>query len=91
MIYVDNAFVRKRVGRLDEEWSHLIADTPEELHEFAVQKLKLRRLWAHCSHQRGVHYDVTQFQRLKAIRLGARPITVREVILILRRRNGNGA
>lgn len=43
-VYVDNFRRSARVGRNSERWSHLTADTVQELHEFAA-KLGLHRDW----------------------------------------------
>ena len=48
---------------------HLIADTNEELHEFAA-KLGLKRAWFQKSTS-GPHYDLTASKRALAVRLGA--------------------
>lgn len=64
-VYVDDARIAWR-GKL---WSHLVADTVEELHEFAA-RLGLRPEWF----QRKTlypHYDVTSSVRERAIVLGA--------------------
>lgn len=42
----------KCIGRAGPRWAHLLADTPEELHEFA-QSIGLRRGWF-----QGDHYDI---------------------------------
>ena len=61
---------------MSARWSHLLADDPDELHEFAV-RLGLRRSWfqERCSVCRGDcphwHYDVTDAKRTEALRLGA--------------------
>lgn len=72
-VYVDNWRQRARVGRLDAVWSHLTADTDEELHEFAA-RLGLRREWAqHMDDEMQTmhHYDVTESKRKQAVKLGA--------------------
>lgn len=72
-VYVDDWRQPARVGRLEAVWSHLTADTDEELHEFAA-RLGLRREWAQHMDQpnRSLHhYDVTESKRRQAIRLGA--------------------
>lgn len=88
-VYVDNFRVPARVGRISARWSHLTADTPEELHEFA-QRLGMKRGWFQgrckngncptvnniCTHY---HYDVVDSRRTEAIALGAQPITLREM------------
>lgn len=47
---------------------HLIADTNEELHEFAA-KLGMRRAWFQTDGD--PHYDLTASKRAAAVRLGA--------------------
>jgi len=73
-VYVDDARIRWR-GR---HWSHLVADTPEELHEAAGQ-LGLRREWAQEG-GRTLHYDLPDELRERAITLGvAEAISWREL------------
>lgn len=80
-------------------WSHLIADTPDELHEFAA-RLGLRRSWfqepkgfgslplnpASLKAQQW-HYDVTKAKREQAIRMGAVPVTRQRMSQIIRERH----
>ena len=81
-VYVDDARIRWR-GR---EWSHLVGDTPEELHA-AAEQLGLRREWAQ-DRGRTLHYDLPEEYRLLAIERGlAEPISWRE----LARRRVEGA
>jgi hypothetical protein len=82
-VYVDDSSIRWR-GR---EWSHLIADTTEELHAFAA-RLGLRRAGFHRNPARPWkdHYDIPGAKRKAAIGLGARPITCREAVEMLRTR-----
>jgi hypothetical protein len=75
-VYVDHARNRYR-GML---MSHLVADTDEELERFA-HELGLRPEWA--QHQ---HYDISEGMRYKAIRHGARAVTTRQIIRVLRAR-----
>ena len=79
-VYVDDMRVRAQVGRgRPARWSHLMADSPEELHEFAVNQLGLKREWAqHEDDPVMLHYDVTDTVRRRAIALGATQITWRE-------------
>ena len=79
--YVDDSRIRWRGG----EWSHLIADTTEELHAFAA-RLGLARVRFHEKPSRPWkdHYDIPEATRRLAIRRGARPITCREAAEILR-------
>lgn len=54
-----------------------MADTDEELHEFA-QRLGLRREWAQYEGTPKSHYDVTDTVRRSALALGAVSISTRE-------------
>lgn len=65
--YVDNEQIPWR-GKL---WCHLVADSLDELHAFAVQ-LGLRRAWFQ-SKSAFPHYDVTLTVRERALQLGAQP------------------
>jgi hypothetical protein len=81
-VYVDDARIAWR-GRI---WSHLVADTAEELHA-AAEQLGLRREWAQ-DRGRTLHYDLPEEFRAQAIgRRLAEPITWRE----LARRRGEVA
>ncbi len=73
-VYVDDARIRWR----GMAWSHLVADTPEELHA-AADRLGLRREWAQDK-GRTLHYDLPEEYRLRAIERGlAVPISWREL------------
>ena len=64
-VYVDKATWPWR-GKM---WGHMMADTIEELHEFAG-RIGLKREW--FQNAKGIpHYDVTVKKRDEAIRLGA--------------------
>nr|WP_221374360.1 DUF4031 domain-containing protein [Actinoplanes polyasparticus] len=97
-VYVDNFRAPATVGRINARWSHLTADTVEELHEFAG-RLGQRREWfqGHCKHAKcptldGVcvhfHYDVVDGKRTAAIAMGATAIDLRDMgaIIAVRRR-----
>jgi hypothetical protein len=89
-VHVDNFRCPAKVGHIRGRWSHLTADTPAELHDFAA-RLGLQRAWfqAQCRYGQacpavdGVcahfHYDVTDGKRAEAITLGAQPIDLREL------------
>lgn len=64
-VYVDNAKVKWR----GKQWCHLVADTIEELHEFAYQLGLQRRWFQHAASY--PHYDVTLDVREKALVIGA--------------------
>jgi hypothetical protein len=74
-VYVDDARISWR-GRV---WSHMVADTAEELHQ-AAEALGLSRARAQDK-GRTLHYDLPEDWRLKAIDLGvAKPISRRELV-----------
>ena len=77
-MYVDNAFVERR-GR---HWCHLLADSVEELHEFAASI----GLSKHAFHRaaRIPHYDITEPQRQLVLAKGVREVTVRQGVMIAR-------
>jgi Protein of unknown function (DUF4031) len=84
-VYVDNYRVPATVGRIKGRWSHLTADTKEELHAFA-QAIGLKREWFQigcksrldtietCVHW---HYDVTDSKRAQALAAGAQSMDIR--------------
>ena len=93
-VYVDNYRCPATVGRLTGRWSHLTADTPEELQAFAA-RIGLRRAWfqarcryATCPAPDGVcvhyHYDVVDTVRTRAIHAGALSIDVRDFGQLIR-------
>jgi Protein of unknown function (DUF4031) len=94
-VYVDNAGIPATVANgpvtHTSRWSHLTADTQDELHEFAVA-LGLQRSYFQPGTPIGNrpsvawHYDVTSGKRLQALRMGACEIGLREMGEILRRR-----
>lgn len=98
-VYVDDAAIGATVGRITSRWSHLIADDQAELHAFAA-RLGLRRVWFQdpLTKTTGIrpapgsraaenwHYDVTAGKRLRAIQLGAQPVTWRELGEVITRR-----
>lgn len=60
-------------GRGTPRWSHLMADTHEELVDFAHQ-LGLNLAWIQHQGRPTEHFDVTDNVRTKALRLGALPM-----------------
>ncbi len=86
-VYVDDMLMLATVGRITSRWSHLTADTTQELHEFAA-RLGMRREWFQPAKlvdnpqhlrfgqpRKGSrdHYDLTEGKRALAIKLGAIP------------------
>lgn len=81
-VYVDNLRMPARVGRIQANWSHLTADSTEELLAFAA-KLGLRPSWIqNPGHIWKEHFDVTDTKRALAVKLGAREITMREASVL---------
>lgn len=78
-VYVDNERIPWR-GKL---WCHLVADSLEELHQFAA-KLNLQRHWFQCT-GRFPHYDVTISVRERALAMGAVAAGKRETIAAARK------
>ena len=79
MVYVDDFEVQKH----GYAWFHLMADSIQELHEFAASiGLPARAFHRGARHP---HYDVTDGQRKRALRHGAVAISARYAVLIGRR------
>lgn len=76
MIYVDDSEVLKH----GYSWFHLVADSIEELHEFAASiGLPARAFHRGARHP---HYDVTASQRRHALQHGAIAISARDAVRI---------
>lgn len=86
-VYVDDMRRPARIGHCRPAlWSHLIADTHDELVEFGA-RLKLRPEWLQDRGGVREHYDVTAATRARAIREGAIPISYpRETAAVLARK-----
>ncbi|HEY3482236.1 MAG TPA: DUF4031 domain-containing protein [Streptomyces sp.] len=102
-VYVDNFGTPARVGGLNARWSHLIADSREELHAFA-ERLGLKRAWFQDPVVNGKprprpgsrgaenwHYDVTESKRRLALKLGAQPIEWRDLPAVIEARVARAA
>ena len=63
-------------GRM--KMSHMIADTKEEL-LIMVDAIGVQRKWIQKEGTRSEHFDICKSKRAKAIKLGAKPITWREL------------
>lgn len=76
MVYVDDAEVQKH----GYAWFHLVADSVQELHEFAASiGLPARAFHRGARHP---HYDVTVNQRRRALQHGATAISARDAVRI---------
>jgi hypothetical protein len=82
-VYVDDMRMQATVGKLSSRWSHLTADTPEELLAFAL-KLGLRQSWVQYPGTYKEHYDLTEGMRQRALRNGATAITIQEAGALLK-------
>ncbi len=92
-VYLDNWRQRARLGPVDDQWSHLIADTDEELHRFATE-MGMQRQWFQnkAGRPHHAHYDVPEQARAEALANGAVEVTWRQLGRMLRnRRLSNGA
>jgi hypothetical protein len=80
-VYVDDmrtsATVRNGPRALRATWSHLLADSHNELVQFAAA-LDLRRAWIQHPGSALEHYDITDSKRREALRRGAIAITLPE-------------
>jgi hypothetical protein len=65
LIYLDYLFEALKRNKEGNQWCHMIADTEQELHEFA-EKIGRNKCWFHKD-----HYDLTPSFRQKAIDNGA--------------------
>jgi hypothetical protein len=80
-VYVDEPIWHWK-GR---KWCHLMADDISELHRFAFRLGLQLSSYQGPPKTRAPHYDITGFERDKAIRLGAIASGRREIVTVLRR------
>jgi hypothetical protein len=79
-VYVDEAIWR-RYGR---KWCHLLADDVDELHRFA-RELGLHRIsYQGPPKTTKPHYDITGFERSRAVARGAIVCDRTAIIMVLR-------
>ena len=80
-VYVDDMNLRADVPDggtvVRGRWSHLFADTEDELRAFAA-KIGLNQDWIQHAGQPHVHFDVTGRMRQRALTAGATPVTWRQ-------------
>jgi hypothetical protein len=88
-VYVDEikdyGVIARAKGLRYTHWSHLLADTEEELHAFAM-RLGLRRSWFQNPSNYRWHYDVVPTKRAQAIEMGAVEIDRQQVAELMARR-----
>jgi hypothetical protein len=84
-VYVDDWRQRATVRDRNDRWSHLLADDPDELHAMAAALgIPPRGYQRHRRSEVLNHYDVPEGLRLRAIELGAVPVTWREMARLAR-------
>jgi hypothetical protein len=80
-VYVDEAIWRRH-GR---KWCHLLADDVDEMHRFA-RELGLHRIsYQGPPKTTKPHYDLTSFERSRAVALGAIVCDRSAIVMVLRR------
>ena len=80
-VYVDSAIWKFSGCR----WCHLLADDVDELHRFAAQ-LGIKRTSFQCAPKSTTpHYDLTGYERARAIRLGAVVCNREEIVVVSRK------
>lgn len=67
-------------------WCHLLADTDAELHRFAWLLGVKGSSYQGPPKTTKPHYDITAFERDRALRLGAVACSREEIVKVLRRR-----
>ena len=87
-VYIDpmNICIRSKKWPYDQA-CHLIADSIEELHEFAAA-LGLHRSW--FQDHNIPHYDLTKGMRAKAFRLGAVSVSIKEFVKLTKQQRTTG-
>lgn len=80
-VYVDSAMWHW-AGR---RWCHLLADDEDELHRFAARLGVHRHSYQGPPLTSAPHYDITGFERDRAIRMGAIPSSREQIVAIYRR------
>jgi Protein of unknown function (DUF4031) len=79
-VYVDDAIWNWR-GR---KWCHLLADDVDELHRFAALLGLHRSSFQRPPKSSTPHYDLTAYERRRAIALGAEPCDRSEIVAVAR-------
>jgi hypothetical protein len=79
-IYVDDAIWHWQ-GR---QWCHLLADNIDELHRFAAALGLHRMSYQGPPKTSSPHYDLTSYERRRAIALGAKPCDRAQIVAVVR-------
>jgi hypothetical protein len=80
-VYVDDAIWNWQGMR----WAHLVADEEYELHRFAAILGIPRLVYQGPPKTAHPHYDITAFERRRAIANGAVACSREEIVIVLRR------
>jgi hypothetical protein len=83
-VYVDAAIWRWA----GLKWCHLLADDLDELHRFAAQLGLKRTSFQGPPRSTTPHYDLTGYERSRAIALGAVACDRTEIVMVRRRLRG---
>lgn len=83
-VYVDDAFIEARVGRINTAWCHMTADSHEEL-EAMARLIGLKPEWIQFPGTWKEHYDLTLSRRATAVAAGAVEMSFRERVIAMRR------
>jgi hypothetical protein len=80
MVYVDDAIWNWH----SLKWCHLLADDIDELHGFAARLGIARASYQGPPKTTAPHYDLTGFERARALALGAKPCNRQEMVAVFR-------
>lgn len=68
----------------DRKWCHMLADTSEELDNFAGE-LGLKFSWKQDPESKMPHYDLTEGKRNQALKIGAIEISDEDLVKFIRK------
>ena len=80
-VYVDDALWRWQ----GLQWCHLLADDIDELHRFAALLGVMLSSYQGPPKTSAPHYDLTAFERRRALALGAVSCSREDIVLVLHR------
>src|SRR5258707_10434655 len=80
IVYVDDAIWNWQ----GLKWCHLLADDIDELHGFAARLGISRASYQGPPKTTAPHYDLTGFERARALALGAKPCSRQEIVAVFR-------
>lgn len=88
-VYVDDMHSTPmgQSGRM--KFSHMLADTEDELHAMA-DKIGVSRRWHQSPPKHDSHYDIVKSKRALAVSFGAVEITLKQAACMCRRRRETG-